>query len=113
MMARTSFSAKNDDGIHIRRARRESPRVRRRASWPAFPLQCANGIVAIHRDDEFAAEFARRVQIANVADMQQIEAAIGQSDAITGVPPVRHALLKFLARNDLLDGEMYSMFVDH
>jgi len=33
--------------------------------------------------------------------MQQIETAVGQRDAIAGAAPIRHASLKFVARNNL------------
>jgi hypothetical protein len=36
-----------------------------------------------------------------VTDMEQIEAPVGQSDPLTRVPPVRHKLSKFRARNNL------------
>jgi len=34
--------------------------------------------------------------------MQQIENTVSQRDAIASMPPVRHTLLKFVARNNLL-----------
>jgi hypothetical protein len=37
-----------------------------------------------------------------MADMQQIETAVGKRDAIAVAPPIRHTLLQFVARNNLL-----------
>jgi hypothetical protein len=37
-----------------------------------------------------------------VANMQQIENTVSQRDAIARAPPIRHTLLKFVARNNLL-----------
>ena len=42
------------------------------------------------------------MQVANVANMQQVENTIGQRDAIATAPPIRHTSLKFVARNNLL-----------
>jgi len=42
------------------------------------------------------------MQVANVADVQHIENTVGQRDAIASAPPIRHTLVKFVARNDLL-----------
>jgi hypothetical protein len=33
--------------------------------------------------------------------MQQIETPVGQRNALAGEPPIRHALPKFVARNNL------------
>jgi len=49
----------------------------------AFAFQLADTGVAVERDDERIAEFARLLQAANVAGMQQVEAAIGENNAAT------------------------------
>ena len=41
------------------------------------------------------------MQIAYMADMQHVEAAVGQRDAIASAPPFSHTPLKFVARNNL------------
>jgi hypothetical protein len=37
-----------------------------------------------------------------MANMQQIENTVSQRDAIASAPPIRHTLVKFIARNNLL-----------
>ncbi len=41
------------------------------------------------------------MQIAHMADVQQIETPVCQRDAIAGATPIRHKLTKFAARNNL------------
>jgi hypothetical protein len=41
------------------------------------------------------------MQVAYMANMQQIEASVGQRNAIAVAPPIRHTLAKFIARNYL------------
>jgi hypothetical protein len=36
-----------------------------------------------------------------MADMKQVEAAVGESDAFACAPPIRHAQPEFVARNNL------------
>ena len=41
------------------------------------------------------------MQVADMADVKQIETTVGQRDALAGAPPIGYALLKFAARNNL------------
>ena len=41
------------------------------------------------------------MKVANVADVQDVEAAVGQCDAIAGAAPCGDAPLEFEARDDL------------
>jgi hypothetical protein len=54
----------------------------------AFTLQGANGIIGVDGDNQFAAEFVRCMQIADMAYVQNVEAAVGEGDAIASAPPV-------------------------
>ena len=66
-----------------------------------FAFQGTHGRIGVYRDNQFAAEFVRRVQVAHMADMQQIETSVGQGHAIPGAAPIRHTLLQLVARNNL------------
>src|ERR1700694_4101642 len=93
---------KNYDGVHICQRCQNFRPFFGRDYRPPFALQRAHGSVGVHRNNQFAAEFPRGMQIANVADMQHIENTVSQRDAIASTPPSRHTLLKFVARNNLL-----------
>jgi hypothetical protein len=41
-------------------------------------------------------------QVTHVPDVQQIEAAIGERDGVTGPAPFRHLLLQFFASKNLV-----------
>jgi len=49
----------------------------------AFAFQLTHARVTVKPDDEPVAQFARLLQAANVAGMQQVEAAIGENNAAT------------------------------
>ena len=93
---------KNYDGVHVRQRRQNFRAFFGRHRWPTFALQSAHGIVGIHRDNQFAAEFPRGAQVTYVANMQHVENAVSQRDAIASASPIRHTLLKVVARNNLL-----------
>src|SRR5450631_34824 len=92
----------NNDRVHIRERRQNFRAFFRRYHGPPLTLQCAYGSIGVDRDNQFATEFPRGTQVAHMADMQHIETSVGQRDAIAGAPPIGHALLQFVARNDLL-----------
>ena len=52
-------------------------------NWAAFPFQLARACVAIQPDDQSIPQFARQFEAADVAGMEQIKAAIGESDTTT------------------------------
>lgn len=41
------------------------------------------------------------MQIANMADMQQVETAVGQGDSGPGTAPFRNTVVQFLTRENL------------
>ena len=92
---------KNHDGIHIRQRRQNLRAFFGRHHGTPFTLQRTRGSVGVHRDNQFAAEFASSMQVAYMADMQHIETSVGQRDALAGAPPIRHQLRQFDARNNL------------
>jgi len=96
---------KNDDGIDGGESGQNlGPFI----SWnhrAALAFERTDGIIRIDRHNNLAAEFAGGVEIAHMADVQQIEAAVGQRDASTGAAPFGHALLELASGKDLgLDG---------
>ena len=93
---------KDHDGVHVRQRRQNLRAFFGRHHWPPFALQRAYGSIGIHRNNQFAAELPRSMQVTYVANMEQIENTVSQRDAIASAPPIRHTLLKFVARNNLL-----------
>ena len=67
----------------------------------AFAFQRARRGIRVDRDDDFAAEFARRMQIAHMAHVQHIETTVGQRDAVGSAAPFRDPLLEFTPRENL------------
>jgi hypothetical protein len=53
----------------------------------SFALQRTDRIITVHRDYKFAAQFMGCLKVANVANMQQVETAVRQRDAITAAAP--------------------------
>src|SRR6202041_1915522 len=92
----------NYDRIHIRQRRQNFRTFFGRDYPPALALQCPHGNVRIHRDNQSAAESTCRVQVANMPNVQHIEAPVRQRDAIAGAPPFRHTLAKLVSRNNFL-----------
>ncbi len=93
---------KDYDGVNVRQRRQNFRAFFRRHHGPPFALQCVHRRIGIHGNNQFAPEFPRGVQVAYMANMQQIETPVGQGDAIAGATPVRHTPPQFIARNNLL-----------
>jgi len=98
--AHISFG-KDYNRVHVLERRQNFRAFLGRHYGPPLTLQCAHRRIGVHRDNQLAAEFARGMQVADMADVQQIETPIGQRDALAGAPPIGHALLKFAAQNNL------------
>src|ERR1035438_1036126 len=92
---------KNNNRIHIRQRRQNFCALFGGHNRAPDALQCTHRIVAVERNHQLTAEFAGGMKIAHMADMEQVETSIGQSDAITGAPPFLHPPEKFVARNNL------------
>ena len=92
----------NYDGVHVRQRRQNLRAFVGRNYWPTFAPQRAHGGIRVHRNNQFAAELSSGMQVAYVANMQQIKNTVSQRDAIASAPPIRHTLLKIVARNNLL-----------
>lgn len=96
------FFWEDNDGVHIRQRRQNFRAFFGRHYGPPFTLQSARGSIAVHRDNQLAAEFPGSMEVADMADVQHVEAPVGQRNAIAGAPPIRYTLPKFSARNNLL-----------
>ena len=101
MIARTSRLRKDYDCIHIRQSGENFGAFFGGHQWPSLALESAHGVVAVYGNHEFATQFARRVQVAHMADVQKIEAAVGKGDAVATFAPARDSCLQLLARDDL------------
>jgi hypothetical protein len=66
----------------------------------AFAFQGAYGFIGIYRDDEFASEFTSGVEIADVSNVQYVEATVGEGDSISGGAPLQHQLMELAAGNN-------------
>ncbi len=95
------FFGKNNDSVNILQRGQNLGALGLRHHRPSLALQGAHGSVAVHRDNHSAPEFASRMQIAYMADMEQIEAAVGENDALPRTPPIRYTQPEFVARNNL------------
>ena len=96
------FFRENYDGVHIGQRRQNFRAFFGRHHGAPLALERAHGSIVIDRDDQFAAKFPRGVQVAYMADVQQIETSVGQGDALAHAPPILDTLLQFGARNNLL-----------
>jgi hypothetical protein len=96
------FFWKDYNSVHIRQRRQNFRAFFGRHNGPPFTLQRAHGSIAVHRDNQLSAEFPCGTQVAHMANVQHVEAPVGQRDAIAGAPPIRYTLPKFAARNNLL-----------
>jgi len=64
-------------------------------------FQLAHRIITVDRDDEFFAKLAGAMQVTHMPDVQQVEAAVRQSDALATLAPSGDALLEFFTRDYL------------
>ena len=77
----------DDDSVDIGKGGENLRAFFRGHQWTALSFQRTYGFIRIDGNDEAAAEFLGGVKIAHVADVQQIEASIGQRNALTGRAP--------------------------
>lgn len=90
------------DRIHVLQSGQNLGAFAGRSARAALTFQSADAGVRIHGYDHFAAEFLCAAQIADVAHVQQIKAAIGQDDFFPGGAPLLHALGEFRLGQDFL-----------
>ena len=75
---------KDDDVVDAAQRRDELGAIRRRQDRPARPLQRRRPIVVVDGDDEAVGLARGGLQVADVADVQQVEAAVGERDGAAG-----------------------------
>ena len=63
-----------------------------------------HGSIAIYGNDQLAAEFARGMEVADVAYVENVKTAVREDDAITLAAPICDTVLKFVTRDDLFMG---------
>jgi len=71
---------------------------------PALSLDLACAGIRIDGYDQPSAQFLGGAQIAYMADVKEIEAAIGQDDPVTGGAPPLDLLCQFRGRKNFLGG---------
>lgn len=65
------------------------------------PAEDAGAGVVIHADNQEIAQRPRRAQVAEMADMEQVEHAIGEDDPAASAPGLVNQPGQFRARDDL------------
>ena len=70
----------------------------------AGAFQIAHAGIRVHADDQDVAFAARAFEIADVSDMQRVEAAVGEDDALAAALVFGEFLAQQIARNDFGSG---------
>jgi len=91
----------NNHGIHVCQGCEDFGAFFGRHNGPAFALQCPHGSVGVYGDNQFAAEFAGSMEVADMADMEDVETSVSEGYAIASAPPLVHKLRELVARNNL------------
>ena len=81
------FFGKDDNGIDIGEGSKDFGTLAFRHHGTALAFQGTDGGVGVDGNYEFASEFAGGTEVANVADVEDVEAAVGECDAISSVAP--------------------------
>ena len=92
----------DNDGINIGQGGNQFGTFGLRNERAAVAFQRASAGIGIQSDNELSAELFGGVQITDMTDMQKIEAAIGQDDALTRRAPLADAGSKLLAIEDFI-----------
>ena len=91
----------DDHGIDIGEGGENFGALGFRHDRAAFAFQCADRSVGVDGNNELASKCAGSVEIANVADVEDVETAVGEGDAISGVAPGRDAALQVVTGKNL------------
>lgn len=91
----------NNHGIDIGQGGQNFGAFIGRHQGAAFTFQRADGSIGVDGHNQFPTQLFGGAQIAHMSDVQQIEAAIGQSYGIAGAAPFRNLLLQFIACENL------------
>ena len=77
----------NGDGINILQCRQDFSALLLFDSRAALAFQPAHAGIRIHGDNQFAAKLFGRAKIADMADVKQVKAAVGEDDFLSGGAP--------------------------
>ena len=70
---------------------------------PPFAFESADGLIGIDSHDKLAAQRLRAAKVADMSDVQQIETAVGESNALASAAPfLRAAAQRFPAQDFVL-----------
>lgn len=73
-----------------------------RNDWTSVSFESAHRGIGIDRNDQFAPECLGCSQIADVSDVQEIERAVCQDDALATTAPLVDSKQEFIAREDFI-----------
>ena len=79
---------KDDDGIDIRKRGQNFCALIGGHNRPSLSLQTAHRIICVYGDHQLRADRMRRVQIADVPNVKDVETAVGQGNALASVSPL-------------------------
>src|SRR5664280_2245150 len=88
--------------IHVSQCGDYLRALRSRHQRASRSLEPGDAVVRIHRHHQLSAQRLRAMQIANVPNVQQVKAAIGQHDRLAAVPPLCYAVTQSVARKKFL-----------
>ncbi len=100
----------NDDGVDVRESCENLRPLFSGHQRAAFAFERANRIVGVDRHHEASTDLLGGSKVADVPNVQQVEASIGERDAITGGPPGFHLLAQTCAIENLGLGWRRSMW---
>jgi hypothetical protein len=76
---------------------------------PSIAFERADGFVRVDRDQQSPSQLFGGMKIAHVSDMEQIEAAVSESDLVAGGTPFGHLRLQLAAIENFISSQ--SVFV--
>src|SRR5579864_7672662 len=91
----------DDDSVDVGKCGEDFGSLFSRHQGAAFAFQCVNRFVGVDRDDQASTQLFRRVEVAYVADVKQIETSIGECDVVARLPPALHLPAKCWAVENL------------
>jgi hypothetical protein len=77
---------KNSDIVHTPKARENLRPLFLREDGPVRAFQASNRMIAVHPDDQYISKRFRFLQIADMADMENVETTVGKNDPFSLYP---------------------------
>ena len=97
---------KDDDVVHAAKRGDQFGSIGRGHDRPARPLELTHHIVVIDADDEQIRFIRGGFEVSHVADVQQVEAAVGKGNRSSAATCLGRALEELLAGNDFTHGRV-------